>query len=128
MINAEWKPNNKAFKTFDGIDSIVKEYAERAVEDMKRSMQSPKRGQMRDGHIASAPGESPAVYSTELINSLSVDKIKKSSYEVSADAEHAMYLEYGTHKIAPRPFFFKALEKNAKKMMQALANKIKRDL
>lgn len=61
-------------------------------------------------HRASAPGEPPAVDTGNLINSGYATQKRLGLWEVGFTAEYAAPLEYGTARIAPRPFLRPALE------------------
>jgi hypothetical protein len=63
-------------------------------------------------HRASAPGESPAVDTGNLTNSLHTIKRGKFTREVITNAEYAKALEFGapSRKLAPRPFLKPAAE------------------
>jgi len=64
-------------------------------------------------HTASAPDESPATDTGNLINSINVDNgllvNNTLSSTVNVGAEYGLYLEMGTVHIAPRPFLAPAL-------------------
>jgi phage gpG-like protein len=61
-------------------------------------------------HRASAPGEAPATDTGRLANSLRAD-IQGVRATVFTNLEYAPFLEFGTRKMAARPFLFPALEK-----------------
>jgi HK97 gp10 family phage protein len=66
-------------------------------------------------HQASAPGEAPATDTGRLLNSISSDAAIEGNRLVAfvrAATVYARYLEYGTRKIAPRPFLVPAVERN----------------
>lgn len=81
--------------------------------DMKQSMQGQGHGAvyMHGGvmHQASAPGDPPAIDTGNLVNSIhnETDDMKST---VHIDAEYAGYLEYGTTRMAPRPYVAPAVE------------------
>lgn len=62
---------------------------------------------------ASAPGEPPAKRTGNLINNsnLRTEKVSDTHYNVVLTAEYAKYLEYGTFKMAPRPYIAPNIEK-----------------
>ena len=68
----------------------------------------PKTGRVYGGHQASAPGEAPANETGELVKSgRVVDRGETGRFvrtNVEWNAEHAAYMQFGTSKIAPRPF------------------------
>ena len=93
---------------------VVRQTAIRAVEHMKMAMRAPKHGRVyvRGGaiHRASAPGEAPAVDTGNLWNSIQIDFPDELRAEVGVGAPYAPFLEYGTSKMAPRPFFWPAVD------------------
>lgn len=67
-------------------------------------------------HRASAPGEAPASDTGRLVNSINTE-VSKSALESTVSAgsgavKYARMLEFGTTKMAARPFLFPALEKS----------------
>lgn len=86
------------------------------VSEMKRLMSLPKTGRSyRRGrfgiHVASAPGEAPAVDNGILTNSINSQMATPTEAIVSINAEYAAYLEYGTRFMRRRPFVEPAIEK-----------------
>lgn len=84
--------------------------------DMKLSMAEPKSGRTykrgkAGTHTASAPGEAPAIDYGELVNSIGHKMTGAMEGEVTVGAEYAEALEFGTSKMAPRPFALPAVEK-----------------
>lgn len=66
-------------------------------------------------HRASAPGEAPASDTGRLVNSINsyaVGNGEAISVAGRGTVKYATLLEFGTSKIAPRPFMFPALEKS----------------
>lgn len=99
--------------------------AERAVDDtltdfgraLLAEFSEPKSGRVykRPGreHQASAPGQPPAIDEANLAASFEFKKATAYRAVVSiggARAPYAVYLEYGTAHMAPRPFFSKGIE------------------
>lgn len=89
--------------------------------ELKASMAEPKTGRSyrrgKDGvHIASAPGESPAVDSGNLTGS--IQTLIKSTLEakIGTPVEYALYLEEGTSRMAQRPLW----ERTAKESLPTL--------
>lgn len=81
----------------------------------KESMQGAKGGRVypRTGgnyHQASAPGEAPAIDTGTLVNSIHSEFQGLMTGIVFTGIEYAPYLEYGTSKMAARPFFTPAAE------------------
>jgi HK97 gp10 family phage protein len=55
--------------------------------------------------VASKPGDPPNVDKAALINSIATMRMGKLKYAITAGTEHAVPLEFGTSKMAARPFF-----------------------
>lgn len=90
----------------------VRDEAERLIKD------PPKTGRVymktkptKRRHQASAPGQSPADDMGELVNSLGVLKtdLRNLRIYIFASAKHARFLEFGTRRMAARPFLRRAL-------------------
>lgn len=94
---------------------LVRDTAEGIVAHAKQSMAESKSGREykrnKKGrqHIASAPGESPAIDTGFLANSLNAQHSGLVS-TIGTNAEYAMHLEFGTVKMEPRPFLEPAFE------------------
>jgi hypothetical protein len=58
-------------------------------------------------HIASAPGESPAVDSSNFFGSIQVIIGNVLEAKIGTPVEYALYLEDGTERMAPRPLWEK---------------------
>lgn len=96
------------------IGRIIRDVTFGVEAEMKLEMTRPKSGREypRQGriHIASAPGEAPAVDTGFLINS--IQTVIKSDYEaeIAIGAEYAEALEFGAGDIAARPFVRPAID------------------
>lgn len=75
-------------------------------------------------HQASAPGEPPAVDTGQLRASIRREKAGLFTWRVGTGLEHAPHLEYGTSKMAPRPFMRPALERAIPEMTQHLEREL----
>lgn len=74
-------------------------------------------------HTASSAGNAPAVDTGRLRDSINVIKfatISSLESEVGTNVEYAPFLEYGTSKMRPRPFWNPAIEKARKKLIEQL--------
>ena len=81
-------------------------------------------------HQASAPGEAPASDTGRLVNSINsyMDTIEDDSAFVVAGrgtVKYARALEFGTTKMAARPFMFPALEKSKAWIQERLAKAVR---
>lgn len=75
----------------------------------KQSMSGPKHGRfyVRAGgrlHQASAPGESPAIDYANLVNNIFVEPEGRTNAIMFTPVKYAVYLEFGTSHMAPRPW------------------------
>jgi len=71
-------------------------------------------------HQASAPGEAPAIMSGNLLNRQRVKMEQKTTVGVYFDARYARPLEFGTHRMAARPFARPAANKVRPWLVQQL--------
>lgn len=84
----------------------------------KESMMGPKTGRIyrvsRTGklHQASAPGQAPAIDTGNLVNSLQHERVGEEDARTFTNTEYAAHLEFGTAKMAPRPFMVPAMMKS----------------
>ena len=94
---------------------VVRNNAEMIRAHIQANMKAPKHGRtyIKGGrkHIASAPGEAPAIDTGNLFNSLKIEYGRGAGYPTGAFAHigtwttgYAGYLEGGTTKMAKRPF------------------------
>lgn len=92
---------------------------------LKSSMAAPKSGRRYGKHVASAPGESPAVDSSNLIGSIhTLIAANRLEAKVGTPVQYAVFLEEGTSKMAPRPLW----EKTAKDSLPTLENMLKAEI
>ena len=109
------------------VAEIVRDTANEIANDAKMSMGEEKSGRVyvkknNLGHQASAPGEAPAIDTTNLVTSIKAEMIGLSTAVVSASAEYSAALEFGTRdgKIEARPFFRPAVRKARKRFIERL--------
>lgn len=107
---------NTAQQIGDQAGPILRAMAAGIVGEMKRLMSLPKSGRAyRRGrqaiHIASAPGEAPAIDTGNLMGSINFGMQSPTMAEVTVNAEYAAYLEFGTIRMAARPYVEPSLEK-----------------
>ncbi len=95
-----------------------------------RIQQGPKTGRIykRGGvtHQASASGQSPANDTGTLMRSIYSEKLTSLSYVVGSRIAYAAYLEYGTRRMAARPFFRPPVEEMRKEFNSRLEAAINR--
>lgn len=114
---------NSLDRTNAKITLAAAHYAEKVA---KESMMKPKTGRLykvnRTGklHRASAPGQAPAIDTGNLVNSIHSEQVNRSEARTFTNVEYAPMLEFGTAKMAPRPFMTPAAIK-AELFMQKYA-------
>lgn len=80
----------------------------------------------KGSHQASAPGESPANWTGRLLNAIMSEASGAKAVIVAAQTVYASWLEFGTRKMAARPFLKPAIDEEApkgSKLMQEEINK-----
>lgn len=92
-------------KLQSGIERFVKTGAEYVRDHLRTSMAGPKHGKRYGTHIASAPGESPAVDSGNLTGSIDIVQANTLEAKIGTPVEYAPYLEEGTSRMAARPLW-----------------------
>lgn len=102
---------------------ITKKTALRIEETAKTSMAGPKSGRMYGAHQASAPGESPAIDTSTLANSIQTEPESGAVHVVhTGDVESAAHLEFGTVHMAPRPFLGPAASQEEPEFLREMAD------
>jgi hypothetical protein len=90
----------------------------------KENMAAPKHGRAyRRGsvvHVASAPGESPAIDTGTLANSIRTVRLSPLRYAVQASTIYARLLFQGTTHIQPRPY----LEPEARELLPQINDEV----
>lgn len=78
-------------------------------------------------HIASAPGESPAVRSGALLRSITTTTLSRAGVfkAVGSPKIYARYLEKGTARMSPRPAFAPSLAKVKTPFMKGVISMVK---
>lgn len=82
-------------------------------------------------HQSSSPGDPPATDTGALVGSIVLDfELNGTTYEafVVANAKHAVYLEFGTARMEPRPFLGPALERHRADFIKEIKKEIGKGL
>lgn len=108
----------------DQASRIINQVGNGIVAEMKRIMALPKTGRTyrkKGGvlHVASAPGQPPAMDTGNLTNSISMQMIGPLQGRVNINAEYAAYLEYGTVRMAARPYLQPAIDQTRQDFLAA---------
>ena len=77
-------------------------------------------------HTASAPGQPPMSDTGRLANSITFDRLGDLTATVGSALNYAPWLEYGTSRMAARPFFRPAVERMRPKYIGKLEDIIRR--
>ena len=77
-------------------------------------------------HTASAPGQPPMSDTGRLANSITLDRVGDLTASVGSALNYALWLEYGTSRMAARPFFRPAVERMRPKYIGKLEELIGR--
>lgn len=78
------------------------------------------------GHTVSKPGQPPNNDTGQLANNIENVQVESLKVEVSSNAPYAAALEYGTSKMAARPYMAPAVAKNRKEISNNIAIAVKR--
>jgi HK97 gp10 family phage protein len=107
-------------KIINQAENLVSESSVYMAEEMKKSITSgAKSGRRYGSHTSSAPGQSPANWTGQLLKSIKVQKMKGISF-VYITAKYAQFLEFGTSKMRARPFIIPAFIKTKKYIQDKL--------
>jgi HK97 gp10 family phage protein len=107
-------------KIINQAENLVSESSTYMAEEMKKSIASgAKSGRKYGNHTSSAPGQSPANWTGELLRSIKVQKDKNKSF-VYITAKYAQFLEFGTSKMRARPFIMPAFIKTKRYIQDRL--------
>lgn len=71
-------------------------------------------------HRASAPGQPPMTDTGRLANSITFDRAGPLTATVGSNVIYALYLEYGTRRMAARPFMRPAVERIRPKFLERI--------
>jgi HK97 gp10 family phage protein len=109
---------DQLLRLLDDANKITEEAADKMAKEMKNSILSgAKSGRQYyiNGarHTASAPGQPPANVTGALVKSIKVNKERNKSI-IKIEKNYAIFLEFGTSKMRPRPFIIPAFLKTKK--------------
>lgn len=104
---------------------IVLQTAKKVNDTARSLMAVPKTGRLYDRpggkvHIASAPGEAPAIDTSNLIQSLREQMTGDLTAIAYTDVEYSVPLEFGSIQIDPRPFYLPAAEMEEDEFIDAM--------
>lgn len=79
-------------------------------------------------HTASAEGDAPNTDTGRLVSSIAVENKRRGTSFVGTSVEYGKYLEFGTSKMAARPWLRPAMERNQAKLTESITNAIKESI
>ena len=79
-------------------------------------------------HTASAAGDAPNTDEGILVGSIAVENPRRGTSFVGTSVEYGKYLEFGTSKMAARPWLRPAMERNEAKLTENITNAIKESI
>jgi len=105
------------------VREIVHTTAKHVGQDVVFEIGSDKTGITYGLHRASSPGEPPADFTGDLLDDMKVRMVGPTMAEVSFPrAYYALFLEYGTAKMAARPFLHPSMEAERPRFIGELQN------
>lgn len=108
-------------------DQACSDTAQAIRSRVSSGMSGPHTGRIYGRHQASAPGEMPAVDTTNLMNSILVEQVSQMKWVVYTVVKYAPHLEFGAPRahIEPRPFFRPSAEEERPLFQNRLARLIR---
>ena len=103
-------------------------------EAIKSIQTGPKSGRIyekynpRRTHKSSAPGQAPASDTGNLVSQIRVRQKNPDEVVVESNALYSSFLEFGTSKMLARPFLFPATERSRPKIVQAVFNRVVKEI
>lgn len=121
--------NRAASSTAEIIAKDVRTNAVRSIQSLSSGREVTRYTAAGNGyiHVASAPGDAPNTDSGDLANNIGVDP-RGLGFEVISGMAYSADLEFGTMRMAARPFMVPASEKSRGKVAKVLQGAINREL
>ena len=115
-------------KIINQAENLVYEGSVYMAEEMKKEIRSgTKSGRRYGSHTSSAPGQSPANWTGQLLRSIKIQKSKGISF-VYVTAKYAEFLEFGTSKMSAQPFAFPAFKETKDEALRIMAAEFRKGL
>lgn len=122
MANVKWYGAKVYADILDSMDRVNNKVALDVRNEAVQSMRGPKSGRTyrvphsKKEHVASAPGEAPAILFGTLRDSIQVEFISKCHRRVGTNVVYARRLELGDRGFAARPYLRPALDRAVSKV------------
>lgn len=100
----------------------IRNHAIRSIKNSPATGRTYKRGSL--SHTASSPGNPPITDEGNLVKSISAS-VGELEAEIGAYEPYSSYLEFGTRRMAARPFMFPAMEQERKTFFKRMDQAIK---
>lgn len=101
---------NTRAQALEILGAAVGRKAQMLRNEIVETLSRPGSGKAYGKHVASAPGAPPAVDVGRLRQSITALKVEPFRWRVGTNVQYALWLEFGTAHIAPRPFIRPAVE------------------
>jgi hypothetical protein len=129
QVKFVWKGDQAQARILAGVDGGLRRTGEILIAEARRLiLDTPKTGRMYGSHQASAPGEAPASETGALVSGLSV-VFRGNQYSrtvvLSSNDPKSSWLEFGTGRVAPRPFMTPTIINTADRVYVAIGGNIR---
>lgn len=113
-------------KLREAAEAAARKTAVQIVGDVSGSFAEAKSGRTYNYGRASAPGEAPAIKTGDLITSTKMERRGAARYRAGVTDDKAIMLEYGTARMAPRPFITPAAETANRNLRRNIKDEFKK--
>lgn len=113
------------YNLIPGYAAALPGVVDRVVEKAARDIEAHAKASMGRQSPPSAPGSPPAIRTGTLANSIQSTRMSLNHWRVTVGAEYGAYLEFGTSRMAPRPFMAPAVEAVRPAFVEAVSRALK---
>lgn len=108
------------------VTALIEDTLEHIQEHIETAMELPKSGNVYGRHVASQPGEPPAIETRDLADSAEITMESPTVGSITYTSDHAAAMEYGAVHIAPRPFLTPGIEAERPAFNNAISDLLER--
>ena len=112
---------NRSDKATEFVQDVMVAEGKRIAEDAIHSIRE---NSSSSPHIPSLPGQAPNEEFGSLANNIEVLETGPLHVTISSNIEYAAHLEFGTSKMAPRPYMAPALQRNKKTVVNRIVSAV----